>query len=259
VNGDTKRPGSARRQRYARRQERALSAIFTVIAAACGILAIVFSVAEINARADSDAYNSSPVCPRPGIVYSKCRVVEPGVIDGQAYVKGSKSKVTVVPLRVSGRPTDYTATLEGQVSGSFPNGSPVTITVWGPSVAEISDSTASWMTEENPQWSAGNDVGGVVGMLGMGAILARVASWALWHGRLAWRRFMLADIAVLPLIVTVGVLLGIHSVTVGAYLCWITVAFIALTITVWPRLAWVRRPANSAFSQSEQPKGAVTL
>jgi hypothetical protein len=254
---DGKRTPRSRGEK-AKQQEKIMSVVFAVFAAASCIVALVFSAAEVDARADSDAYNASPVCPPSGIAYSKCRMVEAAVVDGQAYVTGSKAKVTKVPLRVSGQSTTYTATLGGQESGSFPNGAPVTITVWGLSVAQVADSTQSRLTEDSPGWNASNDVTAVVFMLVLGALFGRLIVWVNVYPRVAWRRFILADIAVVLLITAVAVLLGVHSMTASAYLAWITVAVLIASAALWPRVAWVQRPGG-AFSQSEQPKGAVTL
>jgi hypothetical protein len=122
----------------------------------------------------------------------------------------------------------------------------VTVTLWQTSIAQIADGTRVWITKDSPIYRASNDVAALIGTLATSLVCTRILGWARFERRIVPHRFALADIAVVLSAVTVAVLSGVHAATSAAYLTLVVAVLLVASVTVWPRLSWVRRPGLEA-------------
>jgi hypothetical protein len=216
---------------------------FLLIPVGCAVAAVVFASAGPGSRSEANAYNAAPTCAPDGpLTRAACRYNAPAVVQSALVVRSGKSTSTSVSLLLDGDLPRHT-TLSGDQSGALAAGTQVTVTLWVTSIAQIADGARTWTTKDSPIYRASNDVAALVGALAGSLVSGRILAWARFERRIVPHRFALADIALVLSAGTVAVLAAVHAAAAAAYLTLVAVALLAASVTVWPRLAWVRRPA----------------
>lgn len=220
----------------------AVMGVFVLIPVGCALAAIAFAFAGIGDRSAADAYSAAPTCAAVGPASpAPCRRLLPAVIESTRVVRSGKSVTTSVSLLVAGDRAERT-TLSGDQSGGLAAGAPVTVTVWGTSIAQIADSAQAWTSQDSPIYHASNDFAGLIATLAASLVCARILGWAAYGRRTVPIRFALADVSLVMAVVAVAILSAVHRATAAASLTAVVAVLLAASVTVWPWLTWVRRP-----------------
>ena len=218
--------------------------VFALVPMGGTAAAIVFAFAGVDARSEANIYNSAPTCAPVGPpATTPCRRMAAAVVESAFVVRSGKSVTTSVSLLVAADRVQRT-TLSGDQSGALAAGTAMTVTLWGTSIARIADSAGAWTTQDSPIYHADNDVTVVISTLPGSLVYTRILGWAVFGRRVVRHRFALADLAVGLCVVTVTVLSVVHLAKAAAYLTPVAAALLAASVTLWPRVTWVRRPGK---------------
>ena len=232
----------AREMRRTRIASWVVIGVFALVPVGCALAAIAFAVAGVGDRSAANAYGAARTCAAGPPGAAPCRLLLPAMVESVRVNRPGKSVTTSVSLLVAGSRAERT-TLSGDQSDGLSAGAPVTVTLWETSIAQIADSTRTWASMDGPVYHARNDVAGVIATLAASLVGTRILGWAALGRRTLSRRFLLADIVLLSAVVTVAILAAAHQALAAACLTPVVVVLLAASVTVWPRLTWVRRPS----------------
>lgn len=227
---------------------------FRILMTGLVIIAAASAVQSVPDRANANRYHSAPLC-ASSRDSSGCRLVQPAVVE-RVTVIHARSTSTDVVLRIttsgvgsaqSGPPPSTTDAVgfNDDFSHQFASGQRVTVTLWNRQVAGVSGADGSiWEVNGGPDFSAGADAEGIVGLTIMCMVPMRIAAWKK-HGRLIGRtRMILTDAALAALYIAVCVLTELRLTVPTAWTAGATlVALVAATF--WPRLVLRRRAVRS--------------